>query len=1103
MPGVSFQLPVVISRLENDHCLGTVLLLPQVVAYQDELRRVQQDLLRCATRLLPELPLLDLHRYRSVSDVTVREIEIDVPPPPARWWSGALPLRLHAVCWNHLETVSIAYLPVLDIEVVVSRGEDLNRIIADHARAALMRNNVIGSLRDLIWLQRTESVRVDVVSRVVEIPSPRQLVEQEHATPQKSVLGEVGLQLIGAASPPVFGLEDVSQKLMDWLYGDSPRSVLLVGPSGVGKTAAVHQLARDCSRLGRHQRPLWSTSGARIVAGMSGFGMWQERCQNVTREAARTQAILHVGNLMELLQVGQYEGNDMGVGEFLRPAIARGELLVIGECTPEELTLLERLAPGMLEILVRLDMQEPSPSASRTLLENAVSAYSHGKDLYVDESALSALDHLHRRYATYSAYPGRPLRFLKNLLADTPGGQVLAAAEVTQAFSRETGLPLHLLDETVPLDLAATRAWFAQRVIGQDEAVDLIVDLLATVKANLARPGKPLASLMFIGPTGVGKTEMAKTLAEFLYQDRQRLTRIDMSEYADPWAIDRLIGAGSRGEGLLTSKVREQPFGVVLLDEFEKAHPRFFDLLLQVLGEGRLTDGAGRLADFRSSVIIMTSNLGVESYARRTPGFSGGDPEEEGTKNHFAAKTQEFLRPEMFNRIDRVVTFLPLSRPVLQDIAGRELELLCYRDGIRYRSVNMAFAEALPAWLVQQCYDPRYGARPLKRAIQRLILSEVAEALNVVRSDRLLEIAVRPALPTPRLSVRTADPAARTSGSALPSVETAEAASAAEAVVQLRRQALRLQNCSSVQELKNDVYRLERAKQRHEVRQRRGPQPAAFGQEARLAALKELAQRVDHIAADAIALEDDVLRRWYTSQPLDASEVAGQVDAQTQPLQTLLLDLYSLQYEQPNYILLIVYGTDASWRNRLAQSYFQLAASRAYELDVYQVLSYSDRPPDLPGRVLLGDRESKDVRLRLQANQTRLVAQRLGSDGSSSPDLSEHATGVALAIRGPGSHLLLASEAGIHSWQWDRSEHQCLVHVSQARIEDYQPPRRIDRREGIGNQPQRRVWNQSRKSIDDRLRPGRVFWSSESLEPFLATLVEQHLMERVHSWANL
>ena len=230
------------------------------------------------------------------------------------------------------------------------------------------------------------------------------------------------------------------------------------------------------------------------------------------------------------------------------------------------------------------------------------------------------------------------MRFLRNLLNDAASGKdVLRGEDVTTAFSYETGLPAWLLEPSARLDLQAAHAWFAERVIGQEQAVSAVVDLLATVKAELARPGRPIASLLFIGPTGVGKTEMAKALAEFLYQDRRRMTRIDMSEYADPAAAERLIGGGGR-EGLLTSKVREQPFGVVLLDEFEKAHPRLFDLLLQVLGEGRLTDAMGRLADFRNSVIIMTSNLGVESFGRAAAGFVGPSAATDAPE-HFAGRS--------------------------------------------------------------------------------------------------------------------------------------------------------------------------------------------------------------------------------------------------------------------------------------------------------------------------------------------------------------------------------------------------------------------------------------------------------------------------------
>src|SRR6185436_19571465 len=209
------------------------------------------------------------------------------------------------------------------------------------------------------------------------------------------------------------------------------------------------------------------------------------------------------------------------------------------------------------------------------------------------------------------------------------------------------------LDDRVPLRLAETRDWFTGRVIGQPEAVNRALDLLATIKARLARPRKPLASFLFIGPTGVGKTEMAKELAEFLFGDAARLARFDLNEFSDPISVQRLIGgpASRDSEGLLTARVREQPFSVILLDEFEKADPAFFDLLLQILGDGRLTDAAGRVADFCNSVIVMTSNLGAQGFQRGSPGFHAEGRMTPDAQEHFTGALQKFLRPEIFNRL--------------------------------------------------------------------------------------------------------------------------------------------------------------------------------------------------------------------------------------------------------------------------------------------------------------------------------------------------------------------------------------------------------------------------------------------------------------------
>src|SRR5439155_27085957 len=221
------------------------------------------------------------------------------------------------------------------------------------------------------------------------------------------------------------------------------------------------------------------------------------------------------------MEVGKSEYNALGIAAFLRPYLTRGDLLAIAECTPEQIPLIEREDPHLLAVFHVLTVPEPDVEQGRMILKH-VAACQH-KPLPAE--TLDTIDRLHRRYATYSAYPGRPLRFLNNLLHDRHEAPTIVAADVLAAFTRETGLPRVLLDPAEPLDLGRIRAWFEERVLGQPEAVDLVVDLLATTKAGLARPRRPIASRLFIGPTVVGKTEMAKTLAVFIFRSRQRLTR--------------------------------------------------------------------------------------------------------------------------------------------------------------------------------------------------------------------------------------------------------------------------------------------------------------------------------------------------------------------------------------------------------------------------------------------------------------------------------------------------------------------------------------------------------------------------------------------------
>jgi len=481
---------------------------------------------------------------------------------------------------------------------------------------------------------------------------------------------------------------------------DKRRGVLIVGDSGVGKTALVYELVRAWKKQGLGQFAFWETSGARLVSGESGSGMWLERCNKLVQEFDKKDIILYLGSLMELMCVGQCEHHQSGIADFLRTPIALGQVLAIAECTQAQYLIMEKESPHLLTAFERFDLSPPK-HPQKIYLEQA-RVWGKQYEIGISEQAINTLDRLHRRFATYSAPPGRQLRFLDQLFRQNQGHTSLAQTEVYRTFARETGLPLFLLDESLPLSLESAHEFYAHRVLGQDQAVTQVVGLIVSLKAKLMRPDRPLASFLFIGPTGIGKTEMAKSLASYLFNDEKRMTRFDMSEYADPMAVGRLVGGLTPGgEGQLTGAVREQPFCVVLFDEFEKAHTSFYDLLLQILGDARLTDAAGRLANFSNAVVIMTSNLGAQSYSKGRLGVLPGEAPEQRALTHFLKEVQAFLRPEIYNRIDRVIPFLPLPAPVVARIAIRELEKLKQRAGLRKHTVTLEVGDDVIDYLAE------------------------------------------------------------------------------------------------------------------------------------------------------------------------------------------------------------------------------------------------------------------------------------------------------------------------------------------------------------------------------------------------------------------
>ncbi|HEY1137453.1 MAG TPA: AAA family ATPase [Xanthomonadaceae bacterium] len=524
-------------------------------------------------------------------------------------------------------------------------------------------------------------------------------------------------------------------RLHDMLHATPAVSILVSGEHGSGKTTLVDRLL---ARLHGEGWLLFDASAAEVLSGQKYIGELEERIGEMLAALNRPRALWRVQDFLDLLQKGSHSQDPRGILDMLLPAIERGQLRLIGELQPAQLAQLLIARPTLRHLTRTVTLTPPTDAVLRDLLARWRDARGAALDRDVmnrDVVDTRALDEARRMAAQYfpeQHEPGRTLRLLEDTLqaaiANEPFALPITPDALLQTIARRSGLPLDVIDDRKSLDLDALRAFFRKRVIGQDEAVECLVDRIAMLKAGLVDTARPVGVFLFAGPTGTGKTELAKALGELLFGSGDRLLRLDMSEYQSDDSAWRLTDVSRDGSTRsLVSRIREQPFSVVLLDEFEKAHPKVWDLFLQVFDDGRLSDRNGNVADFRHSIVILTSNAGSTLGRSAGPGFTsvaGGYSRGVVEKALFETFRREFL-----NRLDRIVLFNPLDRSLMREILHKELQRAMGRRGLRNRDWAVEWEPSAIEFLLDRGFTPDLGARPLRRAIEQHLLAPLARSI--------------------------------------------------------------------------------------------------------------------------------------------------------------------------------------------------------------------------------------------------------------------------------------------------------------------------------------------------------------------------------------
>jgi ATP-dependent Clp protease ATP-binding subunit ClpC len=553
--------------------------------------------------------------------------------------------------------------------------------------------------------------------------------------------------------PTAFYRETLVKQLINTFYQVDKTPLVIIGNEGVGK----HTIIQNCVKIYREewasrdtgvsvQQQFWHLDPTRVISGMSIVGMWQRRFEAIIKQLlnrikehqigqnknydGRTDNLL-IDNAVALLRIGKSAQNSMTLSDVLKPYLEKRQLQITLIATPEEWKIVQERDRRFADLFQVIRVTEPNyeTSVKMILQQRKMLELRHNTTITV--SAIRQLFNIHRNYFKRKSLPGNVAKLLTQLSVKY-SSQTIDNQQVQAEFKNYSGLRLEIFDDQYTLEEQELEKHIASKLIGQPQAVGALANVIHQIKAKLNNPYKPLGSFLFIGPTGVGKTEAAKIVCEYLLGSADKLMRFDMNEYVDDWAVSRLIGDYYNPEGQLTGKIRHNPFGVLLFDEIEKAAPKVHDLLLQVLDDGRLTDSIGRTVDFSNTIIIMTSNIGAQQVGTKL-GFDTGYQNEGAIYNK---AVENFFRPEFINRIDKILNFNNLELSHILNIAKLQINNLLSRDGFVRRTTILNIEPAALDWVAKRGFNSKMGGRALKRQIEKDLTVFTAEQLVKTSLDQ-------------------------------------------------------------------------------------------------------------------------------------------------------------------------------------------------------------------------------------------------------------------------------------------------------------------------------------------------------------------------------